>query len=99
EMAGRPDRAVGGLDQQVDVVVAAADRAELRLRPGAQRPAVLAARDLFGQLGDLAPDRRVEQRVVDRRLVLAAEAEADAGADRGRQPAQVGGAGGPAEGR
>jgi hypothetical protein len=55
EVRGDPDRAVDRLDQQVDVVVAGSDRAQLRLGPLPQRPRALAPGDLLGRLRYLGP--------------------------------------------
>ncbi len=90
EMAGDPERSVGGLDQEVDVVVAGADRPQLLLRARAQRPRPLSAANLLGQLRHLVPRRRLEERVVDRSRILAPHAEADPAGDLVGQPGQVG---------
>ena len=90
EVARDPHRAVGGLDQHVDVVVPGADRSELLLGARAQRPRPPPVRHLLAQLGHLRPCRRVEERVLDPGGVLAAHAEADPGGALVGDPRQVG---------
>ena len=89
EVCGDPDRAVGRLDQQVDVVVAGSDRAQLCLGALSQRPRALAPGDLLGQLRYGGPCLRVEQPVLDAGGILAADPEAEAARDLVGQPSQV----------